>query len=160
MRSLVLAASLLIPAQAFALSCVEPTVASSYAAATTSEDSFLLSTGTLTFDVSLLPRSKGLGDKPANRTRIPATVKGNAFLGQGFDQPFETNVELVVECVLSWCGSIEPGVEHLLFLREGKASYELSLPACGGTTFANPTPEMLNEVKTCFSEGNCSAETN
>lgn len=160
MRSLVLAASLLAPAQAFALSCVQPTVASSYAEAATSTDSFLIGMGKLTFDTSLLPRSKGLGDQPPKVTRIPATISGNAFLGEDFNQPFEGDVELVVGCVLSWCGSIEPDVEHLVFLKEGASSYELTLRACGAGVFANPTPEMLDQVKTCFSGGDCSAEAN
>jgi hypothetical protein len=160
MRSFVLAVSLLVPAQAFALSCVEPTVAASYANAATSEDSFLIGTGTFSFDESLLPASKGLGDQPAKETRIPATISGNAFLGVDFDQGFEANVELVVGCILSWCGSIAPDVEHLVFLKEGAKGYELSLAACGEYAFANPTPEMLGQVKTCFSEGNCTADAN
>jgi hypothetical protein len=158
MRFIVLAVSLIAPAQAFALSCMQPSVSFSYATAIESDDTYLLGTGMLDFDRTLLPRTTNGVEKPAEITRIPATVSGMAFTGAGFDQEFEAEVELIVRCLETWCPVVDSEKEHLMFLREGKASYELALNPCGGAAFPEPTPEMLNEVLACYTDGNCSPE--
>lgn len=154
MRIIALAASLLIPAQAFALSCVQPTIEFSYAAAADSDETYLLGTGTLVFDQALVPLSTAGVVLPKQVTRIPATISGKAFSGAGFDQDFEANVEMVVRCLQTWCPAISSEKEHLVFLKEGETSYELAIDPCGGT-FPEPTPAMLDQVLTCFKDGNC-----
>lgn len=158
MRFIALVVSLIAPAQAFALSCLEPSVEFSYATATESKDTYLLGAGTLVFDQTLMPRSTGGVEKPAEITRIPAKVSGMAFSGAGFDQEFEADVELIVRCVQSWCPVVDSEKEHLMFLREAETKYELALNPCGGAAFPEPTPAMLDQVLTCFKDGNCSAE--
>ncbi|MFT5785107.1 MAG: hypothetical protein ACI9KK_000452 [Ascidiaceihabitans sp.] len=158
MRIIVLAASLLIPAQAFALSCVPPSVELSYATATKSTETYLLGTGILTFDQSAVPRSSGGVERPAQITRIPASISGKAFTGAGFDQEFEANFVLVVRCVQSWCPVIASDTEHLVFLKETETGYILPVDPCGGAAFPEPTPAMLDQVLACFNDGNCSVD--
>ena len=158
MRVFALAASLLIPAQAFALSCVRPSVELSYATATKSTETYLLGTGILTFDQNAVPRSTVGVERPAQLTRVPASISGKAFTGAGFDQKFEANVELVVRCVQSWCPVIASDIEHLVFLKEAETGYILSMDPCGGAAFPEPTPAMLDQVLACFNDGNCSVD--
>ncbi|MFT4708171.1 MAG: hypothetical protein ACI9PU_002020 [Ascidiaceihabitans sp.] len=158
MRFIALVVSLIAPAQAFALSCVPPSVEFSYATATQSKETYLLGTGTLVFDQTLMPRSTVGVVRPAEVTRIPAKVSGMAFTGAGFDQEFEADVELIVRCILSWCPTVASEKEHLLFLKQAETNYELALNPCGGAAFPEPTPEMLDKVLTCFKDGNCSTD--
>jgi hypothetical protein len=158
MRFIALVVSLIAPAQAFALSCVPPSVEFSYATATKSEDTYLLGTGTLFFDQTLMPRSTVGVERPAEMTRIPAKVSGMAFTGAGFDQKFEADVELIVRCIQSWCPAVDSEKEHLLFLKQAETNYELALNPCGGAAFPEPTTEMLDEVLACFKDGNCSTD--
>jgi hypothetical protein len=158
MRFIALVVSLIAPAQAFALSCVPPSVEFSYATATKSEDTYLLGTGTLVFDQTLMPRSTVGVERPYEMTRIPAKVSGMAFTGAGFDQKFEADVELIVRCIQSWCPAVDSEKEHLLFLKQAETNYELALNPCGGAAFPEPTTEMLDEVLACFKDGNCSTD--
>lgn len=158
MRLTALVVSLIIPAQAFALSCLEPTVEFSYAAAAASEESYLIGVGVLMFDPALVPRSTNGVERPVPITRIPAKISGKAFNGVGFDQEFETNVEMIVSCIQSWCPVVTSGQEHLVFLKETEATIELAIDPCGGTAFPEPTAELLDQVLTCFKGGNCSAD--
>jgi hypothetical protein len=158
MRFIALIISLIVPAQAFALSCMKPSVEFSYATAAESDETYLLGTGTLVFDPTLMPRSTIGLERPAKITRIPAKISGNAFTGAGFDQPFETEIEMVVRCMQSWCPAITSGQEHLVFLKENEVSYELAIDPCGGALFSDPTAEMLDQVITCFKDGNCSSD--
>jgi hypothetical protein len=158
MRPFALAIALTIPAQAFALSCIEPSVEFSYAAAAESDDTYLLGTGVLSFDQSLMPRSTVGVERPAPVTRIPGTISGKSFDGSGFNQDFEARVDLVVRCIQSWCPVVTNDKEHLVFMKEGETSYELAIDPCGGSAFPEPTKEMLDQVLTCFKDGNCSSD--
>lgn len=159
MRFIALAASLLVPAQAFALSCLEPTVEFSYASAAESSQSYVLGVGTLVFDQSLMPKSTVGVLRPELVTRVPATIKGKVFTGKGFDQEFETDIEMVVQCIQSWCPVVQSETEQLVFLQDTETALELAVDPCGGAAFADPTQEMLDQVLTCFTEGNCSNDS-
>jgi hypothetical protein len=34
----------------------------------------------------------------------------------------------------------------------------LAMDPCGGAAFTEPTPEMLDQVLTCFKEGTCTSD--
>lgn len=155
MRLIALVVGLIAPAQAFALSCVPPSVEFSYATAAESKETYLLGTGTLVFDQTLMPRSTVGVERPAEVTRVPAKVSGMAFTGAGFLEKFEADVEMVVRCLQSWCPTVGSEKEHLLFLKETETNYELALNPCGGAAFQDPTSEMLDQVLACFKDDNC-----
>jgi hypothetical protein len=158
MRFIAIAVSLILPVQAFALSCIAPSVELSYAKAASSEESYLIGKGKLIFYQSLMPRSTVSVDRPVEITRIPARVTGKAFDGTGFDQAFGVEVEMVVRCIQTWCPVITRDKEHLVFLRETETNYQLAIDPCGGTAFPEPTPEMVDQVLTCFKDKSCSAD--
>jgi hypothetical protein len=156
--TIALVASLTLPAQAFALSCAQPLVENSYAFAAKSESTYLIGKGTLVFDPALAPRSTVGVERPPQMTAVPAKIKGQAFDGAGFNSEFEAEIQMVVRCLQSWCPVIETGKEQLVFLRQAETAYELAMDPCGGAAFTEPTPEMLDQVLTCFKEGTCTSD--
>ena len=152
------------PAQA--LSCLPHDVARTYEQAATSEETYIVVHGTLTFDESRLPETDWQHQqKTPPNTLIPARLEGKALTREGFNAPFDRSVTFNVQCLGPWCASAKTGTAYLAFLRKtdgppetGGTSgpgYQLDINACGGMGFAAPTKQALETVVQCFQGGPC-----
>ena len=141
---------------AFALSCLPWTHRMAFAAASASEDTYIVVRGALIFDRSRLPKTdwQKQGATP-QQTRIPARVNGKALTASGFTAPVALNVDLFVGCSGAWCASVGKTKDHLMFLKRTATGYHLSTDPCGGDVFSAPTAEALHEVEQCFNGAAC-----
>ena len=139
-----------------ALSCMAPDVAKTHARAAASEDRYIVVRGRLGFDAAQLPQTDWQNQQATPpHTPIAARITGQALSLTGFVLPFERNITLDVQCFGPWCAGAAPETDYLGFLEQRDGGYVLALDPCGGMGFANPTPEMLGRVKTCFQGGPC-----
>ncbi len=154
MRSL-LAGLLLIASDAAALSCVQPTIADSFARAENMPEVVYLLKGTLTFDERLLPETDMLNEG-WTPSPIAARFEGFALNTNGFTTPYNRAVSLQTLCVGPWCGGAASGEEAIIFAKVVGPDLVIEAPACGGTIFYNVTRDMEQQAVACMN-GDCSA---
>lgn len=145
-----------LPIPALALSCLPYGVTDAYLEADASADAYVPVLGTLQFDVSDVPQVDWdrQGDVPP-LTVIDAVFDGHALTQRGIALPLATDVSLEVECSGPWCPSPKPG-PVLAFLRKtGDRGYAVSINACGGFLFGQPSPEQISSVKDCLAGRGC-----
>lgn len=89
------------------------------------------------------------GPRPHQKTDENGFPKDLHFTGhfdglrattKGFDQPFTQEIDLVEDCLATWCGSIVSG-QMIAFIWQQGEKFELASGPCGGTAFA---PEARN----------------
>ncbi|WP_299151732.1 hypothetical protein [uncultured Tateyamaria sp.] len=145
----------LAPVSAVALSCVPYGVSDAYLAAAQSDAGYVPVIGTLTFDATLLPEVDWESRQEApQETLLPARFSGEALSVRGIRTAFETDVVLKVQCIGPWCPSAIPG-RMLGFLRKATQSYVLSINACDGFWFGDPTKEQVTELSDCMAGLTC-----
>ena len=155
-RAALIGALCLTAGPGLALSCMAPDVAKTYARAAEADESYVVVRGRLTFDATQLPKTDWQNQQATPpHTPIAARITGQALSLTGFDLPFERDITLDVQCFGPWCAGAAPETDYLGFLEQRETGYVLVLDPCGGMGFANPTPEMLDRVKTCFQGGPC-----
>ena len=155
MRGLVAIALCVCLAQpAWALSCLQPDIASDYAYASASEDSYLVVKGDLFFDEAFLPRQDFATQSGKETTELTAWLNGHSLTPDGFTQEFERDVILRVECLGPWCGGAANG-NHLAFLKQEGTDFVVTLKPCGGMTYADPTKDQIVTVTNCMRGGSC-----
>jgi len=145
---------------ALALSCLPPDAARTYQQAAEAEEAYIVVHARLEFDAAALPRTDWQ-DQAASppHTLIPARMTGQALTKTGFDLPFDRPITLDAQCFGPWCAGATPGTSYLAFLKRTEDGYLLALDPCGGMGFADPTPENLRRVETCYSGGICAPQT-
>lgn len=144
---------------AAALSCIRPDVARSYQQAADAEEEYVILLGTFSMDRSALnpPRPRA-NPNLAKSVSVPAKFSGK-FLGRdGFVRDWQGPVKVTAQCFGPWCAGAPPAAQILAFVQKTNEGYHLALSPCGGFAYANPTPKMLNVVKTCHASGPCRAE--
>lgn len=142
--------------QASALSCRPFTVTDAFLEADHSRSDFVIVTGRLDFDKSLLPvvDMDRQQDTPPE-TDIPAVLTGRSLSRNGFVRPFSEEINLEVRCYGPWCASATSGAEYLAFLEKTRDGYVLSVNPCGGYGFAPVTREMKKQVTDCLNGLDC-----
>lgn len=141
---------------ALALSCLPPDVVQSYIRAAGASEPYIVVHGQLRFDAARLPSTDMVTQRKPPHTLIPARLTGQALTHSGFDQPFDRNISLDVQCFGPWCAAAVPGIEYLGFLERRDEGYVLTVDPCGGMAHPEPTPAMLKKVLTCRQVGSCS----
>ena len=158
MRLFAIALSVLVPAQAMALSCIPPSVERSYGYAQDAEEQYVVVSGRLTFDERKLPKkTKNPNDAP-NLTKIPATLSGHILSQAGFVTPFDQEITIDLRCFGPWCGSASSGVDHLAFVKKTDAGYSLTIDPCYSAVFPKPTQQMLDAATACMNGAVCSSK--
>ncbi|KNX40569.1 hypothetical protein ROTO_29110 [Roseovarius tolerans] len=145
---------------ALALTCLPPDVARTYQQAAEAEEAYIVVHARLEFDADALPRTDWQ-DQAASppHTLIPARMTGHALTKTGFDLRFDRAITLDAQCFGPWCAGAIPGTSYLAFLQRTQDGYLLALDPCGGMGFADPTPETLRRVETCYSGGRCDPQS-
>lgn len=144
------ALALWLPVPALALSCMPWDVQSAFDEAHASAEGYVVVSGDLVFDPALLPVTDWADQMSVPpRTDIPARLTGFSLDGQGFSQPFDAELTLVIACAGPWCASAEPG-PSLAFLKQTEGVWVLDQGPCGGFLFGRPDPEMLAWVAETF----------
>lgn len=149
-----------LTAPALALTCLPPDVARTYQQAAEADGAYIVVHARLEFDADALPRTDWQ-DQAASppHTMIPARMTGQALTKTGFDLPFDRAITLDAQCFGPWCAGASPGKSYLAFLQRTQDGYLLALDPCGGMGFADPTPETLRRVETCYSGGRCDPQS-
>ncbi|MEM7488821.1 MAG: hypothetical protein AAF390_06815 [Pseudomonadota bacterium] len=144
--------SLAMTGQAAALSCVAPTVASSFSAADAADSAYALAVGEVTLlDGEAIPEQTGdPNDKQGYA--VEAQFAGHMASLEGFDQPATFPVRVQVDCVSAWCGAPPEG-EVLVFLERQDDAIVLVEGAC--PRFSFPATEEVKAAATACLNGDC-----
>ncbi|NNK16790.1 MAG: hypothetical protein HKP51_07785, partial [Sulfitobacter sp.] len=105
-----------------------------------------------------LPKNLGLDQNPPRMTHLPGRLRGSSLTKSGFVLPFDQELSLEVSCIGPWCGSARNGEDVLAFVRKDGEGYALAVSPCGGAVFGTPKPEMLKQVRSCLTTGNCTTD--
>lgn len=151
-RTCALALALLAPVQAAALSCIKPEVSRSFAQVASSDDSYVILKGALTFDAALLPKSDS--DPLPESTTLPARLTGHILTQEGFVNPVDVLIDYNAICQAAWCGGGTSGEDVVAFVRETEKGLLLEVEPCGGRIFP-VNEETLSQLATCMTEGTC-----
>lgn len=145
------------PFHARALSCMAWHVEDAYRAADESPDPYIAVQGKLTFDAEELPQVNWdrQEDVPP-KTIIDARLTGKAWTGHGFDQPFDRDVTLIVECHGPWCAQVTDGADTLAFLERTEAGFTLRTNPCGWMVFQKPSDDTVSRATSCLQGKSCS----
>jgi hypothetical protein len=158
MRLFAIALSVLVPAQAMALSCIPPSVERSFGYAQDAEELYVVVSGELTFDERKIPQRPKNPNNAPKLTLIPATLSGQSLSKAGFVTTFDQLITIELRCFGPWCGSVTSGAEHLAFMKKTDAGYTLNVDPCNSAVFSKPTPQMLDAVTGCMNGAKCSSE--
>ena len=143
----------LIAQPVLALSCMAPDVARSTQAAMDSPDRYRIVSGILEFDPVTPPfDGTSLGDDET--ASFPARVSGYALTASGFDDTTQDRILVTTSCLMGSCGTVEPRVDMLMFLRVGENGPVLELGPCPQWAFAEPTDAQKQTVLSCIM-GDC-----
>jgi len=107
--------------------------------------------GTLDFDASKQP--KAVVEERRNFDPIPAVFRGHGLSKTGFDLPFESAISLQPLCAGVWCGQTDPYTPALIFAQVYPDGILVDVGPCDEQVFLNPTPETLDAMTQCISEG-------
>ncbi len=143
------AAAVLLAGPASALSCMDPDIVRSYEYAAEQEEIYFLIKGSIKLD--------GDQERPSERALL---VPGDgmealldpvygSFTGEilyeGEFVPFDTNIEVRINCVGQWCGDYPDEEEALYFASAAESNMWLSveMPACTSTRFPVSDADIL-----------------
>lgn len=153
------AAFLAVPSAGFALSCMPYNAIAAYNDAATSDDSYVVVHGKLTFDESKLPKvdwNRQDEVKPDNY--LTGRIDGQSLTKAGFTAQFVRDIDINVQCYGPWCGGVVNGAEHLVYLKRAGGAYLLETNPCGGFAFGEPDRDTLQKVIGCMHGKRCDAE--
>ncbi|MGZ9812068.1 hypothetical protein ACXN5S_16520 [Pseudoroseicyclus sp. H15] len=154
------AASLALTAtSAQALTCLRPDVATTFQEVAAAEERYMVLSGTLTFDDSLMPPPtlQTVPDGGLHPDPVPAEFTGSHLAADGaFSSPLaETPVTLEIDCAAAFCTSLTSPLEVLAFVQIDDGSMRLDATPCSDKIFMNPTDEMLDQVMSCTAGESC-----
>lgn len=141
---------------ALALSCMPPDVNRMWTEAAKSDASYVVATGTLSFDASRLPKTDW-DDQAATPalTQIPARFKGKGLTRGGFTSSMQMRVVMDVQCFGPWCAGVSPDTLYLLFLRKDADGYHAVFDPCGGLAMGSPPAELQKHLTACMNGADC-----
>jgi hypothetical protein len=145
-------ATALTSGPAWSLSCMPPDAARTFNWASDSEDTYSAFLGTL--DFAPVSRPSGFDPNPDPVTRT-ARFSGSALGGDGFAPIPDRDIGLVLSCMASWCGNLEPGTRVLAFAKRVAGGYEITVDPCYTEVFTDPAPEIVATVEACMRGGPC-----
>ncbi|MFO6465250.1 hypothetical protein ACK8OR_12720 [Jannaschia sp. KMU-145] len=155
-RTALLAALTLAVAQpAMALSCLRPTVQSSFQHADQSEAQYTLAVGRIrVLPGQTIPEQP---DDPNQRQgyELQARFQGQLASATGFDTPADFPVTLKVECVAAWCGGV-PLDRVLAFVERTEDGNLITEGPCP-RDLLQASPEALKQAMACIRGEPCEA---
>ncbi|WP_438956567.1 hypothetical protein [Cognatiyoonia sp.] len=143
----------LVAAQASALSCMRPDVATTFLQMNEVPEPVYVLRGTFEFDESL--QSQGVVNEPRDPDPIPATFTGHGLTLDGFTSRFLRPVIVQPVCYGSWCGSMAAGEEVITFAKGVGDDIVLEANPCGSTVFYEPTQTMIDDLVSCIRGNRC-----
>lgn len=146
----------LLASPVLSLSCSPPDPIENYKSIEASSAPWGVAVGQLSFNMGKLPteRFKDPNRMP-EKTRIRAQFVGHSLDANGFKTPFQANVTLEVQCILSWCGMPTSGTRYLAYIKHEGGKRKVFAEPCGANLFPNPSNRTLNKVHSCFVGGRC-----
>ncbi|MEM6303423.1 MAG: hypothetical protein AAF744_01810 [Pseudomonadota bacterium] len=153
-RGLAWVIAALLPLEALALSCMEPSIARTFQQTSDAAQDYLIVEGRLTLDVRDLPKTNFGTPSRQPLTLVTAHLTGKSLSASGFNVPFERDITLEVACFGPWCGSARNGEEVLAFVKRDGDTYALAIDPCGGDVFANQ-PKLRRQAMACARGGAC-----
>ncbi|WP_341863348.1 hypothetical protein [Gymnodinialimonas sp. 57CJ19] len=153
-----LVAATLNAVPASALSCVNPSVASTYQRAAESPIDYVIGVGQLTLTGQSTPPEGAVAQGGDINQMVgytqPARFVGEFFTGSGFDSSRDVPVTVDVTCAAAWCGQASDVAYGLIFFSVEDGTYTLTENACPWDVFHDAHPGMLAEVMSCH-QGAC-----
>lgn len=159
MRSLLVAAFLLLPNTASALSCMPYNAVAGFQDAAKANADYIAVLGRLSFNKRDLPKvdwSRQQDVKPDNF--LTGRIDGESLTGTGFNAPFKRDIRINVQCAGPWCAGLENGSEFLVFLKRDNGTYLLEVNPCQGFAFSNPTQTTIRKIENCMQGKKCDAD--
>lgn len=150
------AAFLAVPSAGFALSCMPYNAIAAYKDAATSDDSYVVVHGKLTFDESKLPKvdwNRQDEVKPDNH--LTGRIDGQSLTKAGFTAQFVRDIDINVMCAGPWCAGLSDGADYLVYLKKVGDGYLLENNPCGGFAFQDPDDDTLSKVTACIQGKRC-----
>ena len=114
--------------RADALSCLRPSVESSFAAAQASSQIYAMAVGRLAVPPGAARPELVNPDEPEG-VELPARFSGRMATLGGFDRAIDLAVTASVECAGPWCGGVPEG-EVLAFVEQTPDGWRLQLGPC------------------------------
>ena len=144
------AALAVMATQASALSCLPVDPITSFQKAAESEESYFILNGTFNFEPIKMPSLEERSLDTFEPILIISQFEGQVLGAEGFTDYPAFDVALKPVCLGPWCGNMAAGVPTLAFARRLDSGALLVEPdPCGGQTFAEPTPEMIQGIEAC-----------
>jgi hypothetical protein len=131
-------AMVLAASQAQALQCRIPDPVRIFQAAMDAPETYVVLRGRVAEAEILIP-PKRIEGQPYP---VPGWFIGSVLTRDGFTQGLETPVTVQVTCAASWCGSMLPEVELIMFAQVSDGAYVIEADACESWVF---TPDPLIE---------------
>ncbi|MFS4580949.1 hypothetical protein [Phaeobacter sp. C3_T13_0] len=149
-------ALLMLAGPAVALSCLPSGPSDAYLEAVTSDKSYVVVEGVLSFDEDALPKApqNNVNDTPP-RSLIPARIDGKLMTRDGFSKDVDLAITLEILCFGPWCAGAADGVDYLAFLEQRADGYVLRFDPCGGFGFGGTNGAAREEVLACHAGQAC-----
>ena len=145
----------LAASQASALSCIPTDAAWTYTQAAESEDRYYFVRGALDPEASVAaPGINADGGVSHHRTATARVhLSGHSLTKNGFDQPFDSEINVEISCVSIWCGGAPSG-EFIAALRISDFEPILEIGPCGG--FVLPAEQKhIDQILACHRGEEC-----
>ena len=143
---------------ALALSCVQPTIESSYLDHAEAAEQYILVFGRLINKRNVVHGPKIQGSTGAHSENFTATFVGQQATRAGFDRPMEIMVAVSTTCAGAWCGAISTDLPMIAFLQVTPYGHRLIEGPCGGNIFYTPTRAEEKSALRCLRGGVCNPD--
>lgn len=135
------------PLPAFALSCASWTLADAFDAAQSSEATYVVVEGDLSFDPAGVPKTDWENPIAAPQsTEIAARLQGLSLTRNGFSAPFDAALTFKIACAGPWCANVRQGPSLAFLVREG-GRFTLTQGPCGGMLFSAPSSADIRAIE-------------
>ena len=133
-----------------ALSCGPWGVADAYLKAASSNRSYAILQGRLTFDERRLPRAPASNPNAAPPvTQFRASFNGALLGARDFDRKVRGDMVIEVQCMGPWCGEAKSGVEYLIFAEQRGRDLIVRFDPCAQFAFAGNIHALRKQVLDC-----------
>lgn len=150
MRQLILAGLFAMAAAlpASALSCRGFSPIDAFQTADQAREDYVIVRGALEYNSRKAPT--------AGRAVLPGRVVGQALSPNGFSVQVSLPVQVSLTCAGSWCPTVRPGPDKLVFLKKVGGAYVLDATACRPWVFDKPSEAIIDAMVSCM-KGACPA---
>jgi hypothetical protein len=134
---------------AIALTCADPDIVQSFELISAQDDLYFLLKGSITLEEDEATLKDRFLLKPGEGMEKVLAPAYGSFTGEIFHQgkflPFDTNIEVRMDCIEQFCGVFPDNQEALYFATAAESNMWLSLeaPVCGGARFPISAEEDL-----------------